>query len=51
MLRNFSDSGNDGEVLEGYAMDDIDMSVLRSYRIKFLCTCAIKADGRTGWYL
>lgn len=35
MLRDASDSGNDGGLLEGYTMDDIDMSALRSYRIEF----------------
>lgn len=35
MLRDASDSGNDGGLLEGYTMEDIDMSALRSYRIEF----------------
>lgn len=35
MLRDASDSGNDGGLLEGYTMDDIDMNALRSYRIEF----------------
>lgn len=35
MLRDASDSGNDGGLLDGYTMDDIDMNSLRSYRIEF----------------
>lgn len=35
MLRDASDSGNDGGLLDGYTMDDIDMQALRSYRIEF----------------
>ena len=35
MLRDASDSGNDGGLLNGYTMDDIDMNSLRSYRIEF----------------
>lgn len=35
MFRDASDSGNDGGLLEGYTLDDIDMSALRSYRIEF----------------
>lgn len=35
MLRDASDSGNDGGLLTGYTMDDIDMNSLRSYRIEF----------------
>lgn len=35
MLRDASDSGNDGGLLNGYTMDDIDANSLRSYRIEF----------------
>ncbi len=35
MLRDASDSGNDGGLLQGYTMEDIDISTLRSYRIEF----------------
>lgn len=35
MLRDASDSGNDGGLLNGYGMDDIDVNSLRSYRIEF----------------
>ncbi len=35
MLRDASDAGNDGGLLEGYTMDDIDDKTLRSYRIEF----------------
>lgn len=35
MLRDASDSGNDGGLLNGYTMDDIDINSLRSYRIEF----------------
>ena len=35
MLRDASDSGNDGGLLNGYTMDDIDINTLRSYRIEF----------------
>ncbi len=35
MLRDASDSGNDGGLLNGYIMDDIDLNALRSYRIEF----------------
>ena len=35
MLRDASDSGNDGGLLDGYTMDGIDMQALRSYRIEF----------------
>lgn len=35
MLRDASDSGNDGGLLNGYTMDDIDLNALRSYRIEF----------------
>lgn len=35
MLRDASDSGNDGGLIEHYTMDDIDMPSLRSYRIEF----------------
>lgn len=35
MLRDASDSGNDGGLLNGYTMDDVDLNALRSYRIEF----------------
>lgn len=35
MLRDSSDSGNDGGLLNNYTVDDIDMNALRSYRIEF----------------
>lgn len=35
MLRDASDTGNDGGLLNGYTIDDIDMNALRSYRIEF----------------
>lgn len=35
MLRDASDSGNDGGLLDGYTMEDIDAGALRSYRIEF----------------
>ncbi len=35
MLRDASDSGNDGGLLNGFTMNDIDMVSLRSYRIEF----------------
>ena len=35
MLRDASDSGNDGGLLNGYTMDDIDLHSLKSYRIEF----------------
>lgn len=35
MIRDASDSGNDGGLLYGYTMEDIDLNALRSYRIEF----------------
>lgn len=35
MLRDANESGNDGSLLTGYTMDDIDLNSLRSYRIEF----------------
>ena len=35
MLRDASDTGNDGGLLVGYTMADIDRNALRSYRIEF----------------
>lgn len=35
MLRDASDSGNDGALLTGYTMEDIDSGTLKSYRIEF----------------
>lgn len=35
MLRDASSTGNDGSILIGYTMDDIDMKSLESYRIEF----------------
>lgn len=34
MLRDANESGNDGSLLTGYTMDDIDLNSLRSYRIE-----------------
>lgn len=35
MIRDSSDDGNDGGLLEGYTMDDIDPETLKAYRIRF----------------
>ena len=35
MFRDSSDDGNDGGLLEGYTMDDIDPETLKAYRIRF----------------
>ena len=35
MIRDASDSGNDGGLLDGYTMEDIDIPSLRAYRIEF----------------
>lgn len=35
MLRDANDSGNDGGLLDGYTMEDIDTNALKSYRIEF----------------
>ncbi len=35
MLRDASDAGNDGGLLDGYTMEDIDLNSLHSYRIEF----------------
>lgn len=35
MLRDASDSGNDGGILDGYTMDDLDAETLKAYRIRF----------------
>lgn len=35
MFRDSSDDGNDGSLLEGYTMDDIDPETLKAYRIRF----------------
>ena len=35
MLRDASDSGNDGGILDGYTMDDIDLETLKAYRVRF----------------
>lgn len=35
MLRDSNDSGNDGTLLDGYTMDDIDPETLKAYRIEF----------------
>ena len=35
MLRDASDTGNDGGLLEGYTMDDIDPETLKAYRIEY----------------
>ena len=35
MLRDASDSGNDGGMLDGYTMDDVDIDTLKAYRVRF----------------
>ena len=35
MLRDSSDSGIDGGLLDGFTMDDIDLNTLKSYRIEY----------------
>lgn len=35
MLRDASDSGNDGGILDGYTLDDIDVNTLKAYRIEY----------------
>lgn len=35
MLRDASDTGNDGGLLDGYTMDDIDPETLKAYRIEY----------------
>ncbi|MBR4732686.1 MAG: putative DNA binding domain-containing protein [Lachnospiraceae bacterium] len=35
MFRDSKDEGNDGGLLEGYTMDDIDAETLKGYRIRF----------------
>lgn len=35
MFRDSKDNGNDGIILEGYTMDDIDPETLKAYRIRF----------------
>ena len=35
MLRDANDAGNDGTLLEGYGMDDIDPETLRAYRMEY----------------
>lgn len=35
MLRDASDTGNDGGLLDGYTMDDIDLETLKAYRIEY----------------
>ena len=35
MLRDASDAGNDGSVLAGFSMDDIDDETLKAYRIEY----------------
>ena len=35
MIRDANDSGNDGSLLRGFTVDDIDMNSLHSYRIEF----------------
>lgn len=35
MLRDASDSGIDGSILEGYTLDDIDANTLKAYRIEY----------------
>ena len=35
MLRDASDSGIDGSILEGYTLDDIAANTLKAYRIEY----------------
>lgn len=35
MIRDASDAGNDGSILDGYTMEDIDSETLRAYRIEY----------------
>ena len=35
MFRDSKDEGNDGGLLEGYTMDDVDPETLKAYRIRF----------------
>jgi predicted HTH transcriptional regulator len=35
MLRDANDAGNDGTLLDGYNMDDIDIPTLRAYRMEY----------------
>lgn len=35
MLRDASDSGNDGGMLDNYTMDDVDTETLKAYRVRF----------------
>jgi len=35
MLRDASDSGIDGSILEGYTLEDIDVNTLKAYRIEY----------------
>lgn len=35
MFRDSKDDGNDGGLLEGYTMDDVDSETLKAYRIRF----------------
>ena len=35
MMRDANDSGNDGTLLDGYTMDDIDPATLKAYRIEY----------------
>lgn len=35
MLRDAGDAGNDGSLLDGYTMDDIDLEALQAYRMEF----------------
>lgn len=35
MIRDANEDGNDGGILEGYTMDDIDLESLHGYRIQF----------------
>lgn len=35
MIRDANEDGNDGGLLEGYKMDDIDMNTLHGYRVQF----------------
>lgn len=35
MLRDASDSGIDGGLLDGFTMDDIDLNTLKAYRVEY----------------
>lgn len=35
MIRDANENGNDGALLEGYTMDDVDLNTLHGYRVQF----------------